>query len=332
MKKTFNTIDIIGLIITLTLLIAILSSYFNWGWISVIFSIFLPLIGIVNIVLCVYGLLKKKYLYLIGTACYLLCFSFFYRVSKVTSLKSSNITTRIVSFNTKGFSYNYNGEETRTRLIKFLDSIQPDILVLQESNYPVTRKFKAYKYNFNDLRLKKGKSLLSIYSKFPIVNTGYIDFTNTKNNAIYADILVQNDTIRIYNLHLQSHQLTSKSLEINKVIYNNLLEKVSLTLQKQINQSRIVRRNIDKTAKKIIVCGDFNTPQYALPYRILKQDLQDSFIEKGNGFGTTYSLKGFPLRLDYFLMDKKIEVLNHINFNVNLSDHEPILVDFKIRS
>ncbi|WP_159023887.1 endonuclease/exonuclease/phosphatase family protein [Formosa sp. L2A11] len=332
MKKPFTTIDILGLIVILTLLLGILSTYLNWGWISVVFSMFLPLFFILNLLLSIYGLLKKKYFYSIGVVCFLLCFSFFYRISTPTKLKSTEKTIQIVSYNTRGFSYNYNGKKTQINLIHFLDSIQPDILVLQESNYPITRKFKAYKYNFNDLRLKKGKSLLSIYSKFPILNTGYIDFPNTKNNAIYADILVQKDTIRLYNLHLQSHRLTSESLKVNTHVYNNLFEKVSHTLQQQINQSKMVRSHIDASSKKVIVCGDFNSPQYALPYKIIKQDLHDSFIEKGNGLGTTYSLKGFSLRLDYILTDDAIEVLNHTNFNVNLSDHEPVLVDFRIRS
>lgn len=317
------------ILVILILLIGILSTYFNWGWVSVVFSITLPLLFIVNVLVGIYGAFKRKYFCLIGAVCYLLIFHVIYTFSNASTYKSID-DIRILSFNTRGFSYNYNGENTRPNLIRFIDTLQADIVVLQESNFPITRKFQDYPYNFNDLRLKKGKSLLSIYSKYPIVHSGYIDFPNTRNNAIYTDIVVHNDTIRLYNVHLQSHQLNKSALQIDNDTYKNLFQKVSHTFQIQVEQSEMIRNHRDSTSYKTILCGDFNTPQYALPYRILKQDLSDSFLEKGHGLGTTYNLKGFPLRLDYILTDQSIEILNHENFNVNLSDHEPVLVTIKL--
>ncbi|WP_185967756.1 endonuclease/exonuclease/phosphatase family protein [Formosa sediminum] len=332
MKNTLDKIDVFALLIVLILFIGILSSYCNWGWISVGFSIILPVLFILNVILSIYSIYKKKYFYCIGACSFLLVFNWSYSFNSVSQLKPSELDNAIsiLSFNTKGFSYKYKGEKTTTRLITFLDSLQPDILVLQESNFHITRKLQGYPYNFNDLRLTKGKSLLSIYSKYPIVDKGYIDFPNTRNNTIYADIVIQTDTIRLYNVHLQSHGLNQNLIQFNSNIYHTLFNKVSETFKKQIEQSKQVRKNIASTSRKIIICGDFNSTRYALPYRILKENLNDSYLEEGRGLGTTYNLKSVPLRLDYILTNPSIKILSHQNFDLHLSDHEPVLVNIKL--
>jgi len=58
---------------------------------------------------------------------------------------------------------------------------------------------------------KKVKYGQAIFSKFPIVKSGSIEFPNTANNAIYADIVKGSDTIRIYNVHLQSLRIAANN-------------------------------------------------------------------------------------------------------------------------
>ena len=94
----------------------------------------------------------------------------------------------------------------------------------------------------------------------------------------------------------------------------------------------MVKNEANTCNKKVIICGDFNSTQFSLPYKILKKGLIDSFISKGNGLGTTYSLYHYPLRLDYFLVDKNIDIVSHKKFDLNLSDHEPILIKLKSRT
>ena len=81
---------------------------------------------------------------------------------------------------------------------------------------------------------------------------------------------------------------------------------------------------------KIIICGDCNSTQYSKAYRALKKERQDTFLKKGFGLGTTYNLLGYPLRLDYVLVDKGFDILSHENFKLGYSDHEPIMTRLKL--
>ena len=58
--------------------------------------------------------------------------------------------------------------------------------------------------------------------------------------------------------------------------------------------------------------------------------MQDSFEEKGSGYGRTYNYHGLPVRIDFILADEGIEVKSHKNFNVKYSDHFPVMASFSL--
>ena len=62
----------------------------------------------------------------------------------------------------------------------------------------------------------------------------------------------------------------------------------------------------------------------------MKNNKKDTFIERGKGFGSTYELFNYPFKIDHILVDEAFEVVSHKNFNINLSDHEPVLVEIKL--
>lgn len=314
--------------IILILIIGILASYYNFGFLSVFFSVSLPVLFLLNVVCVLIGLFTKKYIYSLGVLLFVVFFDFFFQINsknKPNSYSNEN-TLNILSYNVRDFNKDYDIDDTdiAAKIVDFINTTNSDVLLLQESSYKESRGIENYPYQFLGYREGIEKSLLAIYSKHPIINTGYVDFPNTMNNCIYADIKFKNDTIRIFNLHLQSFQIQMASLK------NNILKKVNGGFSKQIQQAHLVKAEVDTSSAKVVIGGDFNTTQFALPYRVLKQDLNDSFIAKGNGLGTTYSLLFYPLRLDHFLIDKRIEIVGHENFNLNLSDHEPILTTLLI--
>uniref|UniRef100_UPI0030D816CE endonuclease/exonuclease/phosphatase family protein n=1 Tax=Maribacter arcticus TaxID=561365 RepID=UPI0030D816CE len=94
----------------------------------------------------------------------------------------------------------------------------------------------------------------------------------------------------------------------------------------------IVREHMNNSPYKNIVCGDFNNTQFSNSYFTIKGNLKDSFLEKGRGYGKTINFWKFPFRIDFVLVDPSLEVLSHKNYNINLSDHEPIMATIKILS
>jgi len=58
--------------------------------------------------------------------------------------------------------------------------------------------------------------------------------------------------------------------------------------------------------------------------------MQDSFREKGIGWGATYYLNQIlPYRIDHILVPREYEILAHQNYDIRLSDHLPVMAILK---
>ena len=79
-----------------------------------------------------------------------------------------------------------------------------------------------------------------------------------------------------------------------------------------------------------MIVGDFNATQFSNAYHTLADGFSDSYFEAGKGFGRTYDLKGYPMRIDYILADDTIEFLSHSNYDNRYSDHYPIMASFSL--
>ena len=83
-------------------------------------------------------------------------------------------------------------------------------------------------------------------------------------------------------------------------------------------QRRVCRR---------IMAGDFNDTPFSHIYKLLTKGRIDSFLECGDGIGTTYvgALPG--LRIDFILGDEEIiQFCSHRVLHTSYSDHNPVLV------
>jgi vancomycin resistance protein VanJ len=332
MKLKLDKIEKLSIAVITVLIVGILSSFLDFGSLSVFFSVVMPLLFLIICALGIYGIFKKKYLAIIGVVIFLFYYDFFYQFSIVKDSEPRDYIS-VLTYNTRESKQTLSFDSDKnasTEIIKFIDSLNADILVFQEASNKDITKLKDYPYVFLGYREGVIKSLLSIYSKYPIVNRGYIDFSETKNNAIYADIKIQQDTVRIYNSHLQSFAIDQQIVTEKRGNFN-YFQILNTTNTKQIEQAKLIKKHAQQSNKKVIICGDFNATPYSLPYRILKKGLEDSYLSEGSGFGETFSILKYPLRIDYFLYDEKIKIFSHQNFNIKLSDHEPVFIKFKTK-
>jgi endonuclease/exonuclease/phosphatase family metal-dependent hydrolase len=107
---------------------------------------------------------------------------------------------------------------------------------------------------------------------------------------------------------------------------------MSTSFKSQQNQAEIIKKHKADCLYPTIICGDLNNSPFSFVYRSVKGDLNDAFEEAGSGFGTTYSFKYYPARIDYIFVDKKFEVKQFNSFpHFKNSDHFPIVtrLDFK---
>jgi len=289
-------------------------------------SLFVPVLLIINILFFIYWLFGLKKQLMVSLFCLLLGFGY---ATSFYKFKSKNIVsptqTSIMSYNVRLFNiYNWiKDSETKNKLINFIIKKNPDILCLQEY-HPQKQLEKSYPYRYEDFTDAKNKSGLVIFSKYPIVGQGSLDFKNTSNNSIYVDIVKKHDTLRVYNIHLESLHINPAKENLSKDNSQRLLKRIGKTFSKQQAQVLAIKNHVEKTAYKTVLSGDFNNTAFSWAYRVLNADFNDAFSKAGKGFGTTYSFKHLPLRIDFIFVDRDINILNFKNFNVKYSDHYPI--------
>ena len=183
---------------------------------------------------------------------------------------------------------------------------------------------------------------MMILSQHPIVGSGRVDFPgNTGNMAIFADLLVGEDTIRVYNVHLQSIRFRKTDYDFvngsdnpnksNLEQGKGLLRRMRDAYEKRASQSEAVAAHLKNATGVQVVCGDFNDVPLSYAYRTVSKDLHDAFREAGNGIERTY-LGPFPsFRIDYILFSKNMACSQYSSTSEIPGDHKLILADLYLR-
>ena len=239
----------------------------------------------------------------------------------------------IMSYNVKGFN-RYRWIKTREAgdsISKFINSISPDIVCIQEHERVRYKQLGQYPYRAETpYNLKR--TTQAIFSKFPIVGQGSLNPPNSNNNIIFANLVMSQDTIRVYNVHFESFKIVPEKTNISNGRSEKVYQRMRSTITRQREQAQLLKNHISKSPYKVLVCGDFNNTQFSKVYRIILKEMEDSFQAKGKGLGPTYSLKGWPMRIDYIFTDQHFEIKAHTNYSIELSDHEPVMARLKLIS
>lgn len=294
-------------------------------------SILVPWLVIGNLILTGLLIFRKNRIVFLPILTLLIAFVSFgsiYKWGSKPHMKTEE-GIRIMTYNTRSFGdpRYVTRSDKENKISSFVKGEDPDILCFQEFSNRKRRQFEHYPYRFIT-PASMGKSTQAIYSKYPIVNTGFIEFPETGNNCIYADVLYKEDTLRIYNVHLQSYKI------YRRFIYRNFgmdfIKRLRSVAKQHREQADLVREHRDASPYPSLICGDFNATPFSHTYRILKGNMQDTFREQGTGSGSTFYLSSrFPFRIDYILADDRFEILSHQNFQVRLSDHLPVMAILK---
>ena len=217
-----------------------------------------------------------------------------------------------------------------TQILDFIKTEAPDILSVQEYHPHKNIDLSFFKYKFEKLSGSKTKYGQAIFSKFPIINSGSIEFPDTANNAIYADVVKGKDTLRIYNIHLESMRIETKVEDLKTEDSERLFKRISSTFKMQQFQTELFLMHKKECPYKMVICGDFNNTAFSYVYRQIKGDLYDTFREAGSGFGRTYDFKFFPIRIDFIFADEAFNVNGFKAYNNHYSDHYPIMTTLSL--
>lgn len=351
------------------LLLSAYSAYINPNslWLFSFIGLLFPVLVLVNLIFIVWWLFHKPILTLFSIAALLLC----YRQLNVTFTLNipvkENVKNglKVMSWNVKNFDlYNWTGNvETRLKMMELIKMESPDILCLQEfytdqgvlmNNVRYLKDTLGFShYYFKPTveitrKHKRGKIVQqwgeAIFSKFPIVNAQHVDFKNSRSNdCIYADVKVNEDTVRIFNMHLQSIHLDDndylfiQKMETSKLPewlpMKRIIRKMRFSYKTRASQAEQVAKIVRKYKGKQIVCGDLNDVPVSYTYNTIlgSNNLNDAFIEKGWGIGRTFVSFYSYFRIDYILTDQSLKVLSYHSSSKQLSDHFPAIATIKLK-
>ncbi len=231
----------------------------SFAFLSVL-SLGVPLLIILNLLFGLYWLLKLKKQVLLSSFVLLIGFQYINTMYKFSSSKvESENNFSVMSYNVRLFNvFDWLPSKTvKQDIFDFIKNENPDVLCLQEYHQKEPINIPDY-YKYESLSDGKIKSGQAIFSKFPIVNSGAVKFPKTANDAIFVDIVKRNDTIRVYNLHLQSSGINTDIDKLKKENSGDVFNQVSTTFKAQQTQTELFLEHKKQCSYKSIIAGDFN--------------------------------------------------------------------------
>lgn len=253
----------------------------------------------------------------------------------------------LLTFNVRSF-YDDQGHWSFDGVADVIHRVNPDIVCLQEFN-----RYQNKSGELDSLLPGYTRTVvveenepvlpLALYTKYRILGSSHsvLGRMFQDGQSAWVDLLIGEDTVRIFNNHLHSTAITSNDDEYLSQ-HQFLTDTASGTKIKNIfrrfrNNSMLRAEQADTIAQAIasspgrkIVCGDFNDTPMSYTYRMIARDLEDAFRTCGKGYSYTY--RGFMdvLRIDYVLYSAQMECLSYeVLYDVNLSDHYPVVVRLK---
>nr|WP_282189244.1 endonuclease/exonuclease/phosphatase family protein [Maribellus sp. YY47] len=315
-----------------------------------LFGLAYPFFLFGNIAFIVFWLVFKKRFALFSLLAILLGFGFLGRFYQFSGASSESSDIKVLSYNVRHFT---GGDDKSARKLNAADFVsffaeqKADIICLQESRLRRNNVFNLAETvskleNIKHYQFASSSSTFGsvTMTRFPIVDMGEIRFEGTRNISIYTDVKVETDTIRIYNIHLQSYHIDRHNYamleaadteeEMRKEAAKVLLKQMRDGWKMRAVQVEAIRKHMDESPYPVIVCGDFNDSPASYSYQTLSKGMEDAFINSGKGVGRTYVGDLPSFRIDYILYSNSMKAYNFETIDLPYSDHLPVSCDLVI--
>lgn len=205
--------------------------------------------------------------------------------------------------------------------------------------------YREYRFVYDNTLGVKIYIGIALFSKYPIHNMKEV-WLSRNVNMMQADVdVARGQTYRLFLFHLQSFMLgDADKAYIEEMKHRNgqvdgklrhsrsFVGKFARAFYLRALQADSVAGMIRNSPYPAIVCGDMNDVPGSYAYNTMRGSLKDAFAARGSGLGRTYNLISPTLRIDYVFYDpgtfRPVAVSTPKS---NLSDHNPVIVNFEIR-
>lgn len=355
-----------GLPIGIALLLSCLSVHVDPAvfWPLAMFGILFPwLLAAVCVVLLVHGLRKRR----LHTLCALALACAAPHVNEYVKLfrtvqQPAGIRRpfTLMSWNVRLFDlYNWtHNQQTRDEMMDLIRVEDPDILCMQEfldveGGDPLEVKdtlLGSYRYTacadaYTATTRTKQHIGIAIFSTWPIVAQGTIHFPDELNNlALWADVAMDTDTIRVYTAHLASLRFGDMDYDFIRNVEqgggtdsiptagSRILGRMKDAFIRRGRETGAITAHMRTSPWPVVYCGDLNdTPMSYSYHELLRSGLTDAFTESGFGLGHTYIGAVPSFRIDHIMHDPRFAAWGFRTLPDELSDHRAIISSLGIR-
>lgn len=357
-KFTDRAILILNILGAAAMLMAYLAPLVNPSrmFLPALFGLAYPYLLMLNLVFLLYWLIRFKKEILISLIVILLGWTHLnsliplkLRSSEIPVSTSQDKYLKALSYNVRGFNiYQWSREpEAKEEIFRFLESQEPQLVCFQEyysseksgqTHSDISRQLDYLPYNavyYTADPANRNGFGIATYSKYPILKKSRIPFNSSFNAAMYTDILFRADTIRVFNIHLQSIRFQEDNyafIDTARFKYNNeqisgiraIGSRLKTAFSMRAEQAKVIASYIKDSPHPVVVMGDFNDTPQSYAYRKIKKGLDDSFRKSGRGFGNTYAGELPSFRIDFIMYGPPFLSADFERIKTDYSDHYPI--------
>ncbi len=269
--------------------------------------------------------------------------------------EADSTSLKVLSYNVYTFN-NYNENENRTEIADYIIESDADIVCLQEAGG--IRKQNLYnslnkKYPYIQIGNEAHNDCV-LLSKHPIINHQQINLDTPSSSCYVDDVLINDDTIKVINCHLESYNLNDEDKQTYKQIIKNsnplheeqigemtdlhdsswsLEEKLAKANAARARQAEIIQTELQNYNNKyIIMCGDSNDSPISYSHHVSTKTLKDAYTESGNGPGLSYNQNGMYFRIDHILISESFSSYKaKVDKYGQESDHYPIFCSLEMQ-
>lgn len=305
-------------------------------------TVLMPGIIILNIIIALYWAFRKKIWWIINLAAILANWNYIAAVVQIRSNDTEGAKAlKVATYNVRSFNNDYTGYSAQ-EIARLVSEEKVDLFCMQEYSGGIHFNLDSLGYTFGMYfpycsvpKNKKGGTRLAVYSKYPLVKCVFVPFKNSDNCAMWCDINIKGDTLRLFNLHLQTTNL-NREMAINrrrKTDTGDAVENISKTLFENLEirdrQAKDMARLVKESPYPVILAGDFNSIPSTYTYHIIAGVLKDGFKSYGSGYEYTFNRLYRLLRIDYIFHSENLKGRKYYSLHEPFSDHDPVFMEFE---